>query len=42
MSNYGGDIFGDERERPSDSGIEIGQGNKTNIFHSKLFINRTS
>ncbi len=36
MSNYGGDIFGDERERPSDSGIEIGQGNKTNIFHTEL------
>lgn len=36
MTNYGGDIFGDERERPSDSGIEIGQGIKTNIFHAEL------
>ncbi len=35
-ANYGGDIFGDERERVSDSGIKIGQGNKTNIFHAEL------
>ncbi|WGD35437.1 energy transducer TonB [Olleya sp. YS] len=26
---YGGDIFGDERDRPSDTGITIGQGIKT-------------
>ncbi|NNK27539.1 MAG: gliding motility protein RemB, partial [Flavobacteriaceae bacterium] len=36
MANYGGDIFADERERPSDSGIEIGQGIKTNIFHAEV------
>ena len=35
-ANYGGDIFGDERGRIGDSGIEIGQGNKTNIFHTEL------
>ncbi len=35
-ANYGGDIFGDERERPSDTGIKIGQGLKTNIFHAEL------
>jgi len=36
MINYGGDIFGDERERLGDTGIEIGQGIKTNILHAEL------
>ena len=33
---YGGNIFGNENDRPSDTGIEIGQGNKTNVFHGEL------
>jgi len=45
-SNYGGDVFGDERERPSNTGITIGQGLKTDIFHAELqteyLINPTS
>ncbi len=35
-SNYGGDIYRDERDRPSDTGIEIAQGNTTSIFHGEL------
>lgn len=34
--NYGGDIFRDERDRPADTGIEIGQGNTTTVFHGEL------
>ncbi|RNC84313.1 MAG: gliding motility protein RemB [Winogradskyella sp.] len=33
---YGGDIFGNENDRPSDTGIEIGQGNNTTVFHGEL------
>ena len=33
---YGGSIFGNENNRPSDTGIEIGQGNKTSVFHGEL------
>ena len=29
---YGGDIYSNENDRPSDTGITIGQGNKTNSF----------
>ncbi|BAO75121.1 hypothetical protein [Winogradskyella sp. PG-2] len=34
--NYGGNIFGDERDRASDTGIRIGQGNRTNSFMTEL------
>ncbi len=34
--NYGGDIYGDEDFRVGDTGIEIGQGNKTTVFHGEL------
>ena len=34
--DYGGTVFSDEDNRPSDIGIEIGQGNKTSIFHTEL------
>ena len=34
--SYGGDIYRDYNERPFDSGVEIGQGIKTNIFHAEL------
>tara|TARA_B100000745_G_scaffold260323_1_gene183898 strand:- start:245 stop:1141 length:897 start_codon:yes stop_codon:yes gene_type:complete len=34
--SYGGDIYRDYNERPYDSGVEIGQGIKTNIFHAEL------
>ena len=33
---YGGSIFGNENDRPSDTGIEIGQGNNTTVFHGEL------
>ena len=33
---YGGSIFGNENDRPSDTGIEIGQGNNTSVFHGEL------
>ncbi|TCK67566.1 protein involved in gliding motility RemB [Winogradskyella wandonensis] len=33
---YGGDIYGTENDRPSDTGIEIGQGNNTSVFHGEL------
>lgn len=32
--NYGGDIFGDENNRPSDTGIVIGQGLKTTTINA--------
>ncbi len=34
--NYGGDIYRDNGERVADTGIEIGQGNKTSIFIGDL------
>tara|TARA_E500000318_G_C3438329_1_gene163948 strand:- start:177 stop:581 length:405 start_codon:yes stop_codon:yes gene_type:complete len=34
--NYGGNIYRDERDRPSDFGIEIAQGNTTSVFHGEL------
>lgn len=33
---YGGDIFTSENNRPSDTGITVGQGNSTNVFHAEL------
>lgn len=33
---YGGDIFGNENDRPSDTGIVIGQGNNTSVFQGEL------
>ncbi|QIE60148.1 gliding motility protein RemB [Rasiella rasia] len=33
---YGGDIYGDEDLRPLDTGVEIGQGNTTDFFHTEL------
>lgn len=35
-SNYGGDIFRDERDRNGDTGIELAQGNTTAIFHGEF------
>jgi hypothetical protein len=34
--NYGGDIYADEINRVGDTGIKIGQGNKTNSFMTEL------
>ncbi|MDU8886636.1 gliding motility protein RemB [Yeosuana sp. MJ-SS3] len=34
--SYGGDIYRDYNDRPSDTGIEVGQGNKTNTFYAEL------
>ncbi|MBC3846132.1 gliding motility protein RemB [Winogradskyella echinorum] len=34
--NYGGNIYGDEDFRVADTGIKIGQGNKTNSFMTEL------
>jgi hypothetical protein len=34
--SYGADIYRNYNERPFDTGIEIGQGNETNIFHGEL------
>ena len=34
--SYGGDIYRDYNDRPSDTGIEVGQGNKTNTFYTNL------
>jgi len=33
---YGGDIYGNERNRPADTGIEVGQGNEVNVFQFDL------
>lgn len=33
---YGGDIYTSENNRPSDTGITVGQGNGTNVFHAEL------
>jgi hypothetical protein len=36
-NNYGGNIYKDyDVNRPYDSGVEVGQGNKTNIFIADL------
>ena len=37
-TSYGNDIFISNSERPSDYGIEMYQGNKTDIFYNKLTI----
>ncbi len=34
--NYGGNIYRSEDDRPGDTGIEIGQGNKTNVIIADL------
>lgn len=34
--SYGGDIFRSENDRPFDTGVTIGQGIKTDIFHAEL------
>ncbi len=34
--SYGGDVFRDYNERPFDTGVEVGQGIKTNISHAEL------
>lgn len=33
---YGGSIYGDEDNRPFETGVEIGQGNTTDFFHTEL------
>jgi len=38
LTSYGNDIFISNSERPSDYGIEMYQGNKTDIFYNKLTI----
>ncbi|MFL0354153.1 gliding motility protein RemB [Xanthomarina sp. GH4-25] len=34
--SYGGDIYRDYNDRPFDTGIEVGQGNKTSTFFANL------
>ena len=34
--SYGGDIYRDYNDRPYDTGIEVGQGNKTKTFNAEL------
>lgn len=34
--NYGGNIYRNENDRPFDSGVKIGQGNSTSVFHGEL------
>ena len=34
--SYGGDVFASERDRPFETGVEIGQGIKTNTFNATL------
>lgn len=34
--NYGGNIYLSEDGRPSDTGITVAQGNKTNVLHAEL------
>ncbi|MBT8254663.1 MAG: gliding motility protein RemB, partial [Bacteroidia bacterium] len=36
MFAYGGDIYTTENNRPSNTGISVGQGNATNVFHAEL------
>ena len=33
---YGGDIYGNERNRPANTGIEVAQGNQVNVFQFDL------
>ncbi|MDX1462117.1 MAG: gliding motility protein RemB [Marinirhabdus sp.] len=33
---YGGNIYGDEDLRPLDTGVEVGQGNTADFFHTEL------
>ena len=33
---YGGNIYGDEDLRPFDTGVEVGQGNTTDFFHTEI------
>ncbi|MCH7524698.1 MAG: gliding motility protein RemB [Bacteroidetes bacterium] len=33
---YGGDIFRSDNNRPFDTGVKVGQGLKTNVFHAEL------
>jgi hypothetical protein len=33
---YGGDIYGDEENRPFNSGVEVGQGNTTDFLHAEF------
>ncbi|MCH4554016.1 gliding motility protein RemB [Aestuariibaculum lutulentum] len=34
--SYGGDVYRDYDDRPFDKGVEVGQGNKTNVFNGNL------
>ena len=34
--SYGGDIYRDYNDRPFDTGVKVGQGIKTNVFHAEL------
>ena len=34
--SYGGDIFRDYNDRPFDTGVEVAQGLKANVFHAEL------
>lgn len=34
--SYGGDIYRDYNDRPFDTGVEVGQGLKANVFHANL------
>jgi len=34
--SYGGDVYRNYNDRPFDNGVEIGQGNKANIFNGNL------
>ncbi len=34
--SYGGDIYRDYNDRPFDTGVKVGQGNKTNTFYANL------
>ncbi len=33
---FGGSIYGDEDNRPFETGVEVGQGNTTDFFHTEL------
>ena len=33
---FGGNIYGNEDNRPLDNGVEVGQGNTTDFFHTEL------
>ncbi|MBD0833476.1 energy transducer TonB [Aestuariibaculum sediminum] len=34
--SYGSDVYRDYDDRPFDTGVEVGQGNKTNVFNGNL------